>query len=526
MSSILTNNSAMVALDTLRSINKNLASVQNEISTGKTVSSAKDNAAIWAISTVMSTDVESFKQISDSLNVGTATVGIARAASETITGLLQDMKELIVSAQQDMNDTDRAKIQTDIESFRTTISNTVNGAQYNGVNLLKGTSAMSVLASLDRASDGTVTATSISVSRNDLSTTAAADAAAKESGDAGYVSTSDSATVQVDDKQSGDAGFLSTSQSGNISDNSDADITVTAGTIATGDTFTINVNSTDYTYEAVDGDTINDVADALKTLIEADSIANLTVTVTPGADPTSNDATINLAASGGAVTFDESGLGATSLGSSVIADGDAIAVGIAGGTLEAGETFTVSVGGNEYTYEAAEGDTNNDVAAGLKALIEADSISNLTVTVTDAADPTSDSATLTLTADGGDVDVDLTALDAQTVAVAGGGLAALQDIDVSTAAGAATALTSIESLLDTAISAASSFGSSQKQIEAQGAFVMKLIDSMNTGIGAMVDADMEAASARLQALQVQQQLGVQSLTIANQSPQVLLSLFR
>ena len=63
MSSILTNNSSMVALETLRNINRNLETVQNEISTGKKVASAKDNASIWAISTVMSTDVESFKQI-------------------------------------------------------------------------------------------------------------------------------------------------------------------------------------------------------------------------------------------------------------------------------------------------------------------------------------------------------------------------------------------------------------------------------------------------------------------------------
>ncbi|MEE2878911.1 MAG: flagellin, partial [Pseudomonadota bacterium] len=69
MSSILTNNSAMVALETLRGINRNLETVQSEISTGKKVASAKDNAAIWAISTTMSTDAESFKQISDSLNL-------------------------------------------------------------------------------------------------------------------------------------------------------------------------------------------------------------------------------------------------------------------------------------------------------------------------------------------------------------------------------------------------------------------------------------------------------------------------
>ncbi|MCK4713416.1 MAG: flagellin, partial [Marinosulfonomonas sp.] len=53
MSSILTNTSAMVALQTLKSINSNLGTIQSEISTGKSISSAKDNSAIWAISKVM-----------------------------------------------------------------------------------------------------------------------------------------------------------------------------------------------------------------------------------------------------------------------------------------------------------------------------------------------------------------------------------------------------------------------------------------------------------------------------------------
>jgi len=56
--------------------------------------------------------------------------------------------------------------------------------------------------------------------------------------------------------------------------------------------------------------------------------------------------------------------------------------------------------------------------------------------------------------------------------------------------------------------------------------VSKLTDSLKAGIGALVDANMEEASAKLQALQVQQQLGVQSLSIANQAPQSVLSLFR
>ena len=99
MSSILTNNSAMVALETLRNINRNLEGVQSQISTGKKVANAKDNAAIWAISTVMSTDVSSFKQISDSLNLGSSTVGVARSAAEKVTSTLQEIKNLVVSAQ-------------------------------------------------------------------------------------------------------------------------------------------------------------------------------------------------------------------------------------------------------------------------------------------------------------------------------------------------------------------------------------------------------------------------------------------
>ena len=57
-------------------------------------------------------------------------------------------------------------------------------------------------------------------------------------------------------------------------------------------------------------------------------------------------------------------------------------------------------------------------------------------------------------------------------------------------------------------------------------FVQKLSDSLTTGIGNIVDADMAVESAKLQSLQVKQQLGVQALAIANQAPGIVLSLFR
>jgi flagellin len=75
-------------------------------------------------------------------------------------------------------------------------------------------------------------------------------------------------------------------------------------------------------------------------------------------------------------------------------------------------------------------------------------------------------------------------------------------------------------------SAAASLGSISSRIDMQNDFISKLTDSLDRGIGRLVDADMEEESARLSALQVQQQLGIQALSIANSGSQNILSLFR
>jgi len=72
----------------------------------------------------------------------------------------------------------------------------------------------------------------------------------------------------------------------------------------------------------------------------------------------------------------------------------------------------------------------------------------------------------------------------------------------------------------------SKLGSLQKGIDLQSDFVSKLSDSIDSGVGRLVDADMEEESSKLSALQTQQQLAIQSLSIANSSSQNILSLFR
>jgi flagellin len=164
--SILTNQGAMVALQTMKSINKNLSMVQDSISTGKRVATSKDNAAIWAISSVMESDVSSFKAVTDSLALGQSTVSVARNASEQVKDSLIEIKSKIIAAQEE--NVDRDKIQADVDAIRSQIKSIVGASQFNGLNLLKGSEDLEVLSSLDRSQNGSTTTSTINVEAKSL----------------------------------------------------------------------------------------------------------------------------------------------------------------------------------------------------------------------------------------------------------------------------------------------------------------------------------------------------------------------
>lgn len=393
MTSLLTNTSAMNALQTMKSVNKNLNQVQENISTGKKINSAKDNAGIWAVSSIMESDVQGFKAISDSLNMGQATVGVARAGAEQVTTLLNQMKSLIISANQE--NVDRGKLQSDLANKRDQIAAVVDGSQFNGLNLLKGTGDISVLASLNRTGDGVSTG-SITISRQNLEQTAAT--APEVIADV-MVAGSDGAAVDVAD------GATETVEFG--------------AAIAEGNKYEIRINDTSFTHVAGADDDQNDVAYALRDKIKQ-------------------------------------------------AFGDDIGVAI-----------TV-----DPTGAAVEMELTNDTGGAL--VVQARGSTNAN----------------------------------------GGGLSSLAGLDISTASGAADALTAIEGLIQTATDSAAALGSAQKRLEEQSSFMSKLTDSVTEGVGALTDADMEEAAARLQALQTQQQLGLQALSIANSNPQNIMQLFR
>lgn len=91
---------------------------------------------------------------------------------------------------------------------------------------------------------------------------------------------------------------------------------------------------------------------------------------------------------------------------------------------------------------------------------------------------------------------------------------------------ASAVMTKLAASLTNVNTSMGSMGAQVRQIEAHNVFVSKLSDALETGISRLVDADMAKESARLQALNVKQQLGAQSLSIANQAPQIVLRLFQ
>ncbi len=103
--------------------------------------------------------------------------------------------------------------------------------------------------------------------------------------------------------------------------------------------------------------------------------------------------------------------------------------------------------------------------------------------------------------------------------------AAAWDIGTS-ATTATTAATNIDAAITTLNSNLATLGAQSKALATQKAFLSKLSGAVQKGIGQLVDADLAAESARLQALQVKQQLGAQTLSIANQAPGIVLSFFR
>jgi flagellin len=115
---------------------------------------------------------------------------------------------------------------------------------------------------------------------------------------------------------------------------------------------------------------------------------------------------------------------------------------------------------------------------------------------------------------------------AQSLTLAGLGIDKSTVPTFATASAAKTMITTIDKAIGTATNKLASLGTASTGLDTHLTFVGKLQDSLDAGVGNLVDADLAKESAKLQSLQTKQQLGIQALSIANQSSSSILSLFR
>jgi flagellin len=158
----------MTALQALSQTERDLNTTQSQISTGLRVASASDNAAYWSISTTMRSDNGALSSVSDSLNLGSATVGIADTALTSVISVMDQIKDDMVSAAEP--GIDKVKLQTNITALQAQLASIAQSASFNGVNWLSVNSGSagynqtaSIVSSFSRDATGAITVGTISI---------------------------------------------------------------------------------------------------------------------------------------------------------------------------------------------------------------------------------------------------------------------------------------------------------------------------------------------------------------------------
>jgi flagellin len=416
MLSVNSNYGAAIALQNLNQTNNDLGDIQNRISTGLKIASAKDNGAVFAIAEGQRVRVSSISSVREGLARAESAAETALTAGDSLTGLLKKLKEKAVAAQDTgISATQRAALNDEFVALRDSIDTIVGSATFNGANLLNGNggSALTALSS-DLGSAGTVDTrltqalgTGDAVSSRFASIVDAANAAV-----AADAVANDVVRFQVSATDSGTAGV---------------DFNVTLGATTTIQQFVDEVN------------------------LKGQGILS--------------------------VSYNEQTGRFTYQSKSAASGANAITITRASGTGTLG-------------FVGVAGTTSGDHVAGT-------TINQITI------------AALDFRLGNGPFASKLTSSTQLTDATTAANVSANLDIVIS------------DVVRDLA-----TLGSRANAVKAQNEFLAKLSDQVERGISNLVDADLAKESARLQSQQIKQQLGAQALSIANQSPQVILNLFR
>ncbi|CDZ35595.1 flagellin [Neorhizobium galegae] len=421
MASILTNVSAMAALQTLRGISNDMESTQSRVSSGLRVGSASDNAAYWSIATTMRSDKGSLSTVQDALGLGAAKVDTAYSAMESAIDVVTEIKNKLVAASEP--GVDKSKVQEEITQLQSQLKSIASSASFSGENWLQAEIG------------GTQNATT------------------------GIMQAGTEITKQL---------------IGSFVRDSDGNVSVKSVNVVLDET---NV--------------LFDLSGGRGGLLDQNALNGFR-----------------------AIKFDD---GTTNqkeyfgkINTSAIYATNAVWKDIGGGVFMKGDTNGVYSSGSNGTYMIKVGGAYIDAVYTTKGY---DFSAGATAT-----------AGIKYGADISVSDLDITKLedyrDSSGVSYLGLGTKA-SDEDLM------QALTSfVDGQLESMGSAAAKLGAVSKRIDMQSDFVSKLTDSIDKGVGRLVDADMNEESTKLKALQTQQQLAIQSLSIANSDSQNILSLFR
>jgi flagellin len=568
MTSILTNISAMSALQTLRSVSSGLNDMQDQVSTGLRVKTASDNVAYWSISTTMRSDNKSISAANDALGVGAAKVDTAYAGTSSIIDILSDVKAKLVTAKEDS--ADKAQIQNEISQLGKQAESIVRSSSFSGVNYLQTYSGDHinnidvlddyVVDSFTRNADGTTT---INTSKVDMRATSMLNdfgGGILQKDDLDYymplrpmVSDNFRHEGHEDHYFDGPITFSG-------ADSVQFDLLIDNSPESAGESFHITINKAVVDAVLGDGDgMIADVYELRRVMqqafvnVGADAYADVYGTqAISSTDPyryeirsleTSPNVGSSIVIDNITSTFlaavEERKLGLDT--PSLINHDNLVPNGKMNFPwgfkvmLDATISFDVSIDNSPLkTYvidraavDAGLGTTDGRInsAADLKAIVD------LLVPDQDGLFVEASSIGLTFRADQAlfpgygtkAVDFYISSFRPDPPFTL---RFDLSEIDVSTDTFSIDEyLEGVEHMLGQSIDSAAMLGSIQQRIELQTDFSHRMMDEIDSGVSRLADADMEEASMRLQALQTQKQLAVQSLQIANSGTQNILSLF-
>jgi flagellin len=478
--SVNTNLGALAALQSLEATQQSLNETQNEVSTGQKVSSAADNPAIYSIANTINANIAGLSAVSDSLNFGAQVVSAASSAVQSISSVLDSLQQTVTSSI--TSGESLTTLQQNVDNAITSINQYASDATFSGVNLLVATAPSGGSNSLNvvQSVDGNVYSVA-----NQITATGAT----QLSDQLGLTNLN----VLAGDVEQGSTIAAGSAIGANISFGAGTTVgqgasgTPTAGTFQLDDSknAAIQITLGGGTTDQPEGNTItfefNDLANPAP-LQSQDSSNSRTDGGGSNSDYTTTNTTI-------AVNFDSTTDSTNQVVAKLAAALNANGFGVvqqADGSLSiVGQNITGvaygSVATNAFTAESATKSTP-------------------------------------LGGTGSDAALYTTGLSASSGEYGG--------VEVSALTPNQVAVTTVQTAVSKLNTISATLGAATQQITGIQNFTSALSSALTAGVGALTDADLASESARLTSLQTKQQLATQSLTIANQQPQSLLTLFK